>query len=68
MTSTAIVPGAYPGESKMWLENAHSLTSTVENQSSPPIYRYISVADPELYNGGADGRGEGSGEGAVLYS
>ena len=28
----------------MWLKNAHSLTSTVENQyrHSPPIYRYIS--------------------------
>ena len=26
---TAIVPGAYPGEGKMWLKHAHSLTSTV---------------------------------------
>ena len=33
VTFTAIVPGAYPGESKMWLKNAHSLTSTAENQS-----------------------------------
>jgi len=33
VTFTAIVPGAYPGEGKMWFKNAHSLTSTVENQS-----------------------------------
>jgi len=38
-----IVPGAYPGESKMWLENAHSLTSILLKTShSPPLYRYIS--------------------------
>jgi len=30
VTLTAIVPGAYPGERKMWLK------------SSPKIYRYIS--------------------------
>ena len=36
-----IVPGAYPGENKMWLKNAHSLTSTVENPSlATDIYRY----------------------------
>ena len=33
VTFPAIVPEAYPGESKMWLKNAHSLTSTIENQS-----------------------------------
>ena len=33
VTLTANIPEAYPGESKMWLKNAHSLTSTVENQS-----------------------------------
>jgi len=33
VTFTAIVPGAYPGKSKMWLKNAHSLTKTVKNQS-----------------------------------
>ena len=35
MTFTAIVSGAYPGESKMimWLKNAHSFHETVENQS-----------------------------------
>ena len=33
--------GVYSGQSKMWLENAHSLTSTVENQSletAIPLY------------------------------
>ena len=41
VTFTAIVPGEYPGESKMWLKNAHSLTSTVENPSlATDIYRY----------------------------
>jgi len=41
VTFTAIVPGAYPGESKMWLKNAYSLTGTVENQSlatNIPLY------------------------------
>ena len=37
----------------------------LKTSHSKPIYRYISVAEPELYNGGADGRGDGSGEGAV---
>ena len=42
---------------------AHELL--LKTSHSPPIYgRYISVAEPELYNGGADGRGEGSWEGA----
>jgi len=29
----AIVPGAYPGESKMWLKTLIHFTKTVENQS-----------------------------------
>jgi len=64
VTFSAIVPGAYPGESKMWLKTLSRLRVLSKTSHSPPIYRYISVADPELYNG-ADGRGEGSGEGAL---
>jgi len=57
VTFIAIVAGAYPGESKMWLENAHLLTSTVENQSFATDIPDISVAEPELYNGGRRSRG-----------
>ena len=43
----------------MWLENAHSLTSTVENQSfATDIPLYLSGGTRTLM--GADGRGEGS--------
>ena len=51
----------------MWLENAHSLTSTVENQSlATNIPLYFSGGTRTLM--GADGRGEGSWEGAVPLS
>ena len=33
VTLTAIIPGAYPGESKMWQKMLNSLTKTVKNQS-----------------------------------
>ena len=33
VTFTAIVPGAYPEESKNVVKNAHSLMKTVKNQS-----------------------------------
>jgi len=53
-------PRAYTGESKMCLENAHSLTSTVENQSlATDIPLYLSGGSRTLL-WGADGRGEGS--------
>jgi len=41
VTFTAIVPGAYPGQSKMWLKTL--IRSVLSKTShSPQIYRYIS--------------------------
>jgi len=39
---TAIIPGAYPGESKMWLKMLIRSRVLLKISHSPPIYRYIS--------------------------
>jgi len=39
---TAIVPGAYPGESKMWLKTLVRSRVLLKTTHSPPIYHYIS--------------------------
>jgi len=41
VTFNAIVPAAYPGESKMWQKNARS-RKLLKTSHSPPISRYIS--------------------------
>ena len=52
VTFTAIVPGAYPGESKMWQKNAHSLHETVENQSlATDISLYSEMIDGYMLRG-----------------
>ena len=42
VTFTTIVPGAYPGESKMWLKTLIRSRVLLKASHSPPIYRYIS--------------------------
>jgi len=42
LTFTAIVPVAYPGESKMWLKKLIHSRGLLKTSHSPPIYRYIS--------------------------
>jgi len=43
VTFTAIVPGAYPGESKMWfLKTLIRSRVLLKTTHSPPIYHYIS--------------------------
>ena len=43
VTFTVIVPGAYPGESKMWLKKMLiHFTRLLRINHWPPIYRYIS--------------------------
>ena len=56
VTFTSIVPGAYPGESKMWLKTLIRSRVPLKTSHSPPIYRYITVADSALYNGGGRSR------------
>jgi len=53
-------PRGVPRGKQNVVKNAHSLTSTAENQSlETDIPQYISVADPELHNGGEGGRSRG---------
>ena len=42
VTFIAIVPGAYPGESKMWLKRSFTSRGLLKINHSPPIYLYIS--------------------------
>ena len=49
VTFTAIVPGAYPGESKMWLKTLIRSRVLLKTSHSPPIYRYISETVEERW-------------------